>query len=101
MNEPTKQPWGVAVTLLAASVAGWLTVLAGIYEATSAPQNLILAASKIGTVGSALWIVFLIVPKFRLKGVLRRARRKAGLPPDADKRSDPAGKDENDDPTGH
>jgi hypothetical protein len=65
MNEPTRQPWAVLIVVLIASAIGWLTVLSGALEATSAPQNLILVMSKIGIAGSALGLSFLAVLWFR------------------------------------
>jgi hypothetical protein len=65
MSERAKQPWAVLIVVLIASVIGWLVVLSGALEATSAPQNLILVMSKIGTVGSALGLLLLIVSWLR------------------------------------
>jgi threonine/homoserine/homoserine lactone efflux protein len=65
MNEPEKQPWGVAIGLLVVCAVTWLITLAGVFEATSAPQNLILIVSKCGTIACALWLVFLAVQGLR------------------------------------
>jgi uncharacterized membrane protein YozB (DUF420 family) len=64
MSERQKQPWGVLIVALIVSAIGWLIVLSGALEATSAPQNFILILSKIGTVLSALGLLFLIVSRF-------------------------------------
>ena len=61
MSERAKQPWAVLIVVLIASAIGWLTVLSGALEATSAPQNLILVLSKIGVAASALGLSFLVV----------------------------------------
>jgi uncharacterized membrane protein YozB (DUF420 family) len=64
MNEPANQPWAVLIVTLIVSVGAWLTVLSGALEATSAPQNFILALSKIGTVVGTFGLLFLVTSRF-------------------------------------
>jgi hypothetical protein len=63
MAERAKQPWGVLLVTLIVSIIGWLIVVSGALEATSAPQNFILILSKIGTVISALGLLVLVVSR--------------------------------------
>jgi hypothetical protein len=63
MSERAKQPWAVLIVVLIVSAIGWLIVLSDALEATSAPQNMILALSKIGFAASALWLFFLVVSR--------------------------------------
>jgi hypothetical protein len=65
MRERANQPWAVLIVVLIVSAFGWLTVLSGALEATSAPQNAILILSKIGTLVSTLGLLILVVLRFR------------------------------------
>ncbi len=65
MTERPKQPWAVLIVVLIVSAIGWVIVLSGALEATSAPQNLILVLSKIGIAGSALGLSLLVVSRLR------------------------------------
>jgi hypothetical protein len=64
MAERAKQPWGVLIVVLIVCAIGWVVVGSGALEATSAPQNMILVLSKIGTVVSALGLLILTVLRF-------------------------------------
>jgi hypothetical protein len=61
MSERQQQPWAILIVLLIALVIGWLTVLSGALEPTSAPQNMILVLSKVYATASTLGLVFLVV----------------------------------------
>ena len=65
MSERTKQPWAILICLLISSVVVWLVVLSGALEATSAPQNLILALSKFYAIASTIGLLFLLLLRLR------------------------------------
>jgi hypothetical protein len=65
MSEQPKPPWAALIILLVVSAIGWVTVLSGALEATSAPQNLILVLSKVGTAAGVLGLLLLVALRLR------------------------------------